>query len=197
MKEKTLALAIVILITTSIAGVVYAHWKGQVQIRVTAHIGSLTIRFIDPLKWSDNEATKDVGHINCYYTQEDPTEGCKKLIIEISNAYPNYAAHCNFTLKNIGTTNFTIINVTISDPNGELKWKWTIQYTKGFLWKDFNKNNVCNSGEEIIYITITDLVNLEFNPGQVKNAQIEAQITENAEESHSYSFKVSIEYEES
>lgn len=195
MKEKTLALAIVILITTSVAGVVYAHWTGQIQIRVTAHIGSLTIRFINPLKWSDNEATKDVGHINCYYTQPDPTEGYKKLIIEISNAYPNYAAHCNFTLKNIGTATSTIVNVTISDPNGELKWKWTTKYTKGFLWKDFNKNNAYNPGEEIIYITITDLVNLEFDPGHVEKAQIEAQITENAEECHSYGLEVSIAYE--
>lgn len=195
MKEKTLALAIMILVVTSMAGVVYAHWADRIQVKVTACIGCFTIRFIYPLECSDNEATKDIGLFNCYYTEPDPIEGYEKLLIQISNAYPDYTVNCNFTIKNIGTAISTITNISITDPDKKLRWKWTTQYTEGFLWKDFNENNAYDPGEEIIYITITNLVNVSLNPGQTKKAEITTKIIENAEECHTYSFEVSIEYE--
>jgi len=194
-KEGTLTFAIVILIVTSIAGIAYAHWTGQVEVKVTAYIGCFTIRFINPLECSDNEATKNIGLSNCYYTEPDPIEGYKKLVIQISNAYPDYTVDCNFTIKNIGTTISTITNISITDPDEKLRWKWITQYTEGFLWQDLNENDVYDPGEEIIYVTITDLVNVSLDPGQIRKAEITTKILANAEECHSYGFEVSIEYE--
>jgi len=188
MKGKTLILTAFIL-TVIALGIIYFHWRNA----TTDHN---TIRFIEPLDCSDNEATTDVGKYNCSYQNKDPDEGWQTLSIELSNAYPDYSVHCDFTLKNIGNQNDTIENITVSDPTENLKWQWTNQYAEGFLWKDINRNGAYDPGEEVINITITDLVGTELIPDQTMPAQIDVTIAENAQQNQAYNFQVTITYEE-
>lgn len=198
MKEKTITLLTLTFIALSISGFTYAQWNDTIVISNTMTFGNWTqtIRFVNPLECSDNEATKDVGHFNCYYTDQDPAEGYKKLVIEISNAYPSYAVNCSFTLKNINSTaSETILDINISDPSGELEWMWTTEHTEGLLWKDFDGDEEYDTGEDILYITITELVGVALNAGDTKAAWIEVHIADNAEECHIYGLEVEIIYD--
>lgn len=188
MKGKTLILTAIILTATAIIASIYLHWRNE-----TKDIDQNTIRFIEPLDCSDNEITTDVGKFDCGYHDEDPVEGWQTLSINLSNAYPGYSVHCDFNLKNIGNETDTIENVTVS---GNLEWEWTNLYTEGTLWKDTNENNAYDPGEEVINITITDLVGLELTPDKTMTAQIDVQIAENAQQNQIYSFQVTITYEE-
>jgi len=199
MKEKALALLTCIFIALSILGFAYAQWNDMITISSTLQFGtwSEAIRFVEPKECSDNEATKDVGQFNCYYTGEDPEPGYyRRLVIQMSNAYPSYAVRCSFTLKNIdlGITS-KIVDVYIYDDSGELNWIWTTEHTEGFLWKDFNGNGGYDPGEEIMDITITELVDLTLDPEQTIVAEITVHIADNAEECHLYGFQVEIVYE--
>lgn len=189
MKEKTLILTAIILIATAIIASIYFHRRDEI-------ISQNTIRFIKPLNCSDNEATIDVAEFNCYYQNQDHDEGWQTLSIELSNAYPGYSVHCDFTLKNIGNETDTIETVTVSDPTGDLQWEWTNQHTEGSLWKDNNGNTAYDPGEEVINITITDLVGLELTPDEIMTAQIDVTIAENAQQNQAYNFQVKITYEE-
>jgi len=189
MKEKTLILTAIILTATAITGLIYFHWRNA----TTDHN---TIRFIEPLDCSDNEATIDVGKFNCSYQSPDPVEGWQTLSIELSNAYPGYSVHCDFDLKNIGNKNDTIETITVSDPTDNLQWKWINPYTEGSFWKDLNGNNAYDPGEEVTNITLTDLPGLELIPDETMPAQIDVQIAQNAQQSQAYSFQITITYEE-
>jgi hypothetical protein len=175
--------------TIAITGLTYFHWRNA----TTNHN---TIRFTEPLHYSDNEATIDVGTFNCQYQNPDPEGGWQTLSIQLSNAYPGYSVHCNFTLKNIGNETDTIETITISDPTGNLKWKWTNQYTEGSLWKDLNGNDEYDPGEDVINITITNLPGLKLTPKQTMPAQIDVTIAQNAQQNQAYSFQINITYEE-
>ena len=186
-----------IFISLSILGFVYAQWNDVIVVRNRMTFGTLTIRFTTPLKyWDNDDATKDVGKLDCYYTDPDPVEGYKTLIILIDNAYPSYEAHCNFTLKNIGSLTSRIVAISILDPTGELNWMWTVPGTEGFLWKDFNGNGVYDPNEEIMNFTITNLIDVELDPSESIEAKIVVHTTDNAQECHTYSFKVEINYED-
>jgi hypothetical protein len=189
MKEKTLILTAIILTAIAITGLIYFHWRNA----TTDHN---TIRFTEPLHCSDNEATIDVGEFNCQYQNPDPEEGWKTLSIELSNAYPDYAVHCDFTLKNIGNETDTIENITVSDPTGNLQWEWTTSHIEGSFWKDLNGNNAYDPNEEVINITLTDLIGIELDPDETMTAQINVQIAQNAQQRQAYNFQVTITYEE-
>lgn len=197
MKEKTLTLLAFIFIAMSISGFTYAQWNDVIIISNTMTFGSWTIRFVDPLECSDNENAKDVGQFDCRYTDEDPSAvGCfNKLVIIMSNAYPSYMVDCNFALKNIDSlASETIENVNILDASGELEWMWTTEHTEGFLWKDFDGDGIYDAGEEIIYVTITEFVNVELDPDETIAAHIVVHIADNAEECQAYGFEVEIIY---
>lgn len=197
MKEKALALLTCIFVSLSILGFVYAQWNDVIVVRNRMTFGTLTIRFTTPLKyWDNDDATKDVGKLDCYYTDPDPVEGYKTLIILIDNAYPSYEAHCNFTLKNIGSLTSHIVAISILDPTGELNWIWTVPNTEGFLWEDFNENGAYDPNEEIMNFTITNLIDVELDPSESIEAKIVVHITDNAQECHTYTFEVEINYED-
>jgi hypothetical protein len=198
MKEKTLTLLSIIFLAMSVSGFTYAQWNDVIIISNTMTFGSWTIRFVDPLEFSDNEATKDIGQCNCYYTDEDLTAAqCySKLVITMSDAYPSYSVDCNFTLKNIDSlTSETILDVNISDAGGQLEWTWKTEHTEGFLTKDFDGDGEYDAGEEIIHITITELVNVELEPEETFPANIVIHIVDGAEECQAYSFEVRILYD--
>lgn len=198
MKEKALTLLTLAFIALSISGFTYAQWNDVIVISNTMTFGSWTIRFVDPLECSDSEVAKDVGQFDCNYADEDPSAvGCfNKLVIVVSNAYPSYVVDCSFTLKNIDSlTSETIQDVNISDDSGELEWLWTTEHTEGFLWKDFDGDDTYDAGEEIIYVTITELVNVELGPNETMAAHIVVHIADNAEECQEYGFEVEIIYD--
>ncbi|GAF97218.1 unnamed protein product [marine sediment metagenome] len=155
-----------------------------------------TIRFVNPLNYSDNEGARDICQLNSSYSDEDPSEGWMKLTLELRNAYPGYEAYCTFTLKNIGDATDRIEAITVSDKTENLNWTWTSQHTNGYLWKDFDGDNTFDPGEEVIEITITELHGLELISGETFSAQLDIKITDNAEQIQPYSFEIDILYDE-
>lgn len=194
MKGRTLILTAIILTATIIIGSICLHRINQPK--ANPHRNHNTIRFIEPLDCSDNEATIDVGTFNCQYQNPDPEEGWQTLSIQLSNAYPGYSLNCDFTLKNIGNETDTIQTITVTDPTNNLEWQWTNPYTEGCLWKDNNGNTAYDPGEEVINITLTKLVGLELTPDETMTAQINVQIAQNAQQNQAYNFQVTITYEE-
>lgn len=194
MKGKTLILTAIILTATAITASISLHWINQQPIKPQTDHN--TIRFTQPLDCSDNEATIDVGTFNCSYQNQDPDEAWQTLSIQLSNAYPGYSVHCDFTLKNIGNQTDTIENITVSDPKDNLEWQWTNQHTQGSLWKDNNANNAYDPGEEVINITLTELLGLDLIPDETMAAQIDVTIAENAQQNQAYNFQITITYEE-
>lgn len=158
-----------------------------------------TIRFVEPKDCWDNEITLDVGQCTSEFAEPDPPEqnppnSWKKMILGVKNAYPRYKAHYTFTLKNIGDDADEIEGLNVSDPSGGLSWEWKVQYTQGALWKDSNGNNQLDPGEEVIEVTITDLVDLQLAPGASIQAQLDVQVTQNAEQSQVYGLQIEIGY---
>lgn len=194
MNKNKIFLFIVLILPAIIINANIANWKEDVN--KDQNKDSNTIRFIYPLVCTDNEGAKDIGGHNCIYADEDPSEGWKKIFLELSNAYPGYGVYCDFTLKNIGDSTDTIENITVSDPVETLNWTWTTQYTNGFLWKDFDEDNTFDPGEDVIEIMITDLLNLTLTSGETFSAHLEVEITDNAEQGQPYSFEIKIFYDE-
>ena len=167
-----------------------SDWKQQIT-------NGNTIRFIYPLEWSDNEYTINVGECLCEYTNPDLSSGgYETLEVSITNAYRGYEAYSTFTLKNVGKSTDTIQAILVSDPTGNLEWIWATEHTNGFLWKDNNGNLLFDPGEEVIEITITELLGISLPSGESMTAPIDIHIADNAEENQSYGLEVIIAYEE-
>ncbi|UCE28731.1 MAG: hypothetical protein JSV85_05495 [Candidatus Bathyarchaeota archaeon] len=215
MKEKTLALLSVIFMAMSITGFTYAQWNDTIVISNTmsfGYWGDLNMVFVYPLtctEYHKDPSTaelvegeylgKDVGSSNCQYDYEitdtdTGKRGNKTLIITISNAYPSYEVHCNYTLENIGILPLHINETVISDPDGTL------------TWDPVQSALVDSGGNPIINITTTpSLVCNTLQPEDDPNthqhenqAEFEMTIhaTDNAQESHTYIFQVELIYEE-
>jgi hypothetical protein len=153
-----------------------------------------TIRFIDPLICNDNEFESNIALTYCQYDNLDEIEGWKTLNITMQNIYPNYVAKCEFTVKNIGEVNEIIEEYEVIDPTSELNWLWVNEYSEGLLWKDFDNSQSYEEGEEIILIMITDMKNIQLEPGEVKTGEIVFSISQNAEQKKAYYFEVKIIY---
>jgi len=213
--KKIAAIALMIAITLSIFGLVYAHWSDYVQIEGTVDMGSLTLVF-DPdeiLGYVDNEPPyvtppypgKDIGWAEIFYDPAsyivDPhttKDGYDTLIFIIHDAYPQYEVHfTTVTLHNIGTIPIHIIGIDIWDPTGELNWEWEVQPpispSYGFFWKDFNGNGVYDSGEEIMNVLFKNFVCEQLDPCEAKKGEIDIDFKQPAEECHTYYFKIEIE----
>ena len=213
MKEKALTLLTCIFISLSILGFVYAQWNDIIIVSTTMRFGDLNMGFtkqepptcteyhIDPVTGQlvhGEYLDKDVGKTECYYTvpKEDGETGKEAyamLVITITNAYPSYEVHCNFTLENIGLLPLHINETIISDRSGVLSW----DPVQGAL--------VDATGKQVLRIVITPEVvcnRLEpeddlATPWLDNKAEFEMAIhvTENAEESKQYTFQVEISYE--
>jgi len=208
MKEKALALLACVFIALSASGFIYAQWNDLITISNTMEFGHLTLRFVEPLKCWDNETTKDVGKLNCYYTDPDTPEGYKALTVAMDNAYPHYEAHCNFTLKNVGDMTEHITDVIITpgtglevgetylDANGKpIGWRLddTVAHQQVlyiYLHNNTGMSLVCN-----MLWSEDDLTTPEIEPVTME-AELIVQITENAQECNIYSFTVEMNYEQ-
>lgn len=206
MKEKIVVLLILVFIAMSISGFTYAQRNDTIVVSnmmTFGQWGGLNMGFVEPLTCTEfhtDPATgelvggeylgKDVGKCECHYTDLKPPDintgkqGYATLVITITNAYPDYEVHCNFTLENIGTLPLYINETVISDPNGVL------------TWDSFLGALVDADGKPIINITMApELVGNQRMPDKAE-FEMAIHITENAEECHIYTFQVKIMYEE-
>jgi len=199
MKEKFLALLTCIFIALSTTGFIYAQWNDIITVSNTMEFGHLTLRFVYPLTcWDIDDATKDVGKLNCDYTDPDPIEGYETLVVTATNAYPGYEAHCDFTLKNIGALTEHITEVIIIPGTG---------LEVGETYFDTNNNPIgwrldnAVTHQPVLYVYVykdTDLslICISLDSGETLQGKMTVQVTDNAEECQTYSFTVEMNYEQ-
>jgi predicted ribosomally synthesized peptide with SipW-like signal peptide len=134
--KKIAAIMLIIAITLSAVGIVYAHWSDTATINGEIKMGTLTLAFTtaespvateyyhNPVpggfpEWILGEAEgKDVGSCSANYRDlitdvHTGKEGYKTLNITIDNAYPQYAVHTTFISHNIGTVPLFIYGVSL------------------------------------------------------------------------------------
>jgi len=207
--KKFAAVPLLIAIALSLFGFVYAHWSDYVKIEGTVHMGSLTLAF-DPTEFLDcidiEEVTgdKDIGSCDIYYNltsyiydEHTGKYGYKILVFNITNAYPQYEVHfTTVTIHNIGTIPIIISDFIVSDPTGELRWKWEVppptSPAKGFFWKDFDGDGVYDLGEEIMNVLIKNFVGEQLEPCEAKKGEVDIDFKQPAEECHTYHFEIEI-----
>jgi len=223
MKNKKLAtIPLVMAIVLSVFGFVYASWKDTVYIEGTVEMGSLTLAFdyVEPADcdeyWFNHTSGalvpgeylgKDVGECDAYYEDEIEDEhtgkkGYKTLIINVTNAYPQYYVHTTFKLHNIGLIPIDICKYTITgekrnsttmakvydllwhDPDGD----WI-----GELWEDVNGNGVVDAGDLlVINLEITNALPYQIDPCNTNKAEIDMDFKQDAEECHVYTIHVTV-----
>jgi hypothetical protein len=192
-------------------------------------MGSVTLAFgnmppIEPPKCTEYYIDPDTGELvegewlgkevgDCDTRYEDrivdvhtEKEGYKTLIIEVSNAYPQYRVHTTFRLHNIGTVPIEICKYVITgekreghDPEGavvyDLLWDapdpdypWI-----GDLWEDVNGNGIIDDGDlHVINLEITNSLPYQIDPCHDNKAQIDMDFKQDAEECHTYTIHVEV-----
>lgn len=206
MKEKTLTLLTIIFIALSITGFTYAQWNDTLVVKNIMTFGTSVpeIGFVyprtcteyhtDPVTSELKEGEylgKEVGDCQCDYADPVTTDAYDKLIIAISNAYPDYEVHCNFNLKNIGTYTVKIVSVTVTDPNGKLNWQQDFLDPEHYEGIDIRGLVVIN-----LYIyeepTGEPLKGIELAPDVTEPCELIIKIKQDAEEYTTYAFHVEI-----
>lgn len=206
MKDKKLAaIPLIIAITLSIFGLVYAHWGDYVKIEGTVYMGDLTLAFdfVEPplqeeFHWDPTHTFKipgeykgkDVGHCAAQYEdliQDVHTlkQGYKTLNITITNAYPQYIVHTTFKLHNIGTIPLNVCKYAIAgnktDSQGNVIYK-LLWYDPngdyiGELWEDVNNNGVVDTtGPDLLVINIEITNSLPYQIDPCKTNKAEIDI---------------------
>ena len=126
------------------------------------------IAFVGCDSW-DNETYKFIGDVNAYIDLDG------QLNISITDAYPQYEAYVNFTIKNIGHP---------EDPTVLL-----------------NEIEVINGNESALSIVVTDLdgnpipVDAPIDPGETLDGLVTISVLNEIEESHTYSFGVKLKFD--
>ncbi|TES83239.1 MAG: hypothetical protein E3J91_03225 [Hadesarchaea archaeon] len=199
-EKKMIALPALIMIMLSMTGVAVAHWSDSIQIEGTVHMASMTLAFDNyepPICTEFHEVDgglvpgelcgKNVGKTTCYYEGviTDPHTGkwgYENMIIMIDNAYPSYRVHCTTIVHNIGQIPVDICGFVVTDPTGVLTW----DDNEGAL--------VDKNGKPIINITHVDLVGDQIDPCQREKSEFDFHIKQDAQECHTYYFKIEIVY---
>ena len=172
-----------LIIALSVAGFAYAHWSDTVKIEGTVKMGELIVGilnnsvvvsettngvpeedFVPPKPWVANATVtlKDfetsVHHV--------PTETvAKTMIVNITNAYPQYDVEIKFKLKNAGTIPANVTSVTITEiPATAANFTFT-----------------------------PDLLHKQIDPCTYIEATLTIVFLQGAEECHTYTFKITIE----
>ncbi len=194
-------------------GAVYAAWTDTIYIEATAEMGSLTIAFdyLEPPEYHEYYLVgdqllkgeyegKDVASGLAYYDElivDEHTgkQGYRKLIIEITNAYPSYRGHTTFILHNIGTIPLYVIGFDITgekrdaagnkiydllwhDPNGDYI---------GALYEDVNGNGEVDEEDiEVINLNITNMLPYQIDPCRKHKLEMDLHFKQEAEECHTY-----------
>jgi len=213
---------LMLMIALSIFGFTYATWKDYVQIEGTVRMNSLTVclDYIEPpictefytdpatgVKMPGEYKNKQVGTPSCRYEElyTDPhtgKPGYKTLNITIVNAYPSYWVHTVFKLNNTGTLPAAIIGYEIigekRNATGakvyDLLWYDPDGNGIGDLVEDVNDDGIVTFPPDIIVINveITNRLPYQLDPCNTNKAEIDLHFKEEAQECHTYWFKVKI-----
>jgi len=199
-EKRMIALPAMIMVMLSMTGVAVAHWSDSIQIEGTVHMASMTLAFdnreppictefheVDGVLVPGELCGKDVGKTTCYYQGviTDPHTGkwgYENMIIIIDNAYPCYRVHCTTIVHNIGLIPVDITGFVITDPTGTLTWDNT-------LWA-----LVDNEGRPIINVEHVNLIGEQIDPCNREKSEFDFHIKQDAQECHTYYFKISIVY---
>jgi predicted ribosomally synthesized peptide with SipW-like signal peptide len=226
--KKIAAIMLIIAITLSAVGIVYAHWSDTATITGNIQMGTLTLAFstseaptateyypnpTPPPDWIVGEVEgKDVGSCDAHYADlitdaHTGKPGYKTLVININNAYPQYAVHTTFIVHNIGTVplffygvllvgekkNSTgdhiynlIMNTTINAGTGNIL---------GDIWEDVNKNGVVNPAIDIKVINLeikNDVFPVQIDPCNDDKMEIDLDFKQAAEMCHTYTLTFSL-----
>jgi len=196
----------------SIVGVAYSHWMDSITIEATVNMGSLTLAFdykeppacleyyeVDGKLFPGECEGKDVGKCEAWYEDlvtDDQTgkSGYKTLVINITNAYPQYIVHVVFVVHNIGTIPIDLagFNITGEKRKGDKKICDLLWDGSG-LWEDLNKNGIIDRGDkEVINLNITDNMPFQLDPCNKNKMEIDFEFKQEAEECHTYIIVVTI-----
>lgn len=210
--KRIVVLPLMIIIALSIFGFVYAHWSDMVTVQGEVEMGSLTLAWdisevlvsIDRETW---EKDKNVSWAKIYYDLpasyvEDVhtgKNGCKTLVFEIYNAYPQYWVHfTTVTVHNIGNVPLNITGINVWDPTGYLNWTWIVSPpfspAEGVFWRDFNTDGDRDPDtEDIMNVLIKNFVFEQLDPCEAKKGEVDIDFKQPAEQCHTYRFMMSIE----
>jgi hypothetical protein len=211
MKEKCLGFLTFVMIVLSVSGFTYAHWNDVIIVNSIMSFGTENMGFVEPklcVEYHEDPLSgelvlgeylgKDVGKCSCEYQElktdsESGKSAYKKLIIVLSNAYPGYITHCNFTLEDIGTLPIHITNLVIFDPNEALSWdpeKDALVDAEGtsVICIIFSPEPVCTTLQPSDNPNTSTVENKE-------EFEMSICIMQSAQECTSYSFEVEITYE--
>jgi predicted ribosomally synthesized peptide with SipW-like signal peptide len=224
--KKVAAIVLLIAIVLSAFGIVYAHWSDTATINGEIHMGTLTLAFADyedptcdeyyhnpnpPPEWKAGEFEgKDVGFCNASYAdyfQDAHTGkwGYETLVIEIDNAYPQYAVHTGFIVHNIGTVPLFFYGISLvgekKNSTGDHIYNLIMNTSLiggdiyGDIWEDVNNNGVVNP---LVDINVINLIvkNLAFpvqiDPCLDEKMEIDLDFKQAAEMCHTYTLTFSL-----
>ena len=203
---------LMLVVMLSIVGVAYSHWMDSITIEATVNMGSLTLAFysyeppacleyheVDGKLFPGECEGKDVGKCEAWY--DDPVtddhtgkSGYKTLVINITNAYPQYIVHVIFVIHNIGTIPIDVagFNITGEKRKGD-EYICDLLWDGSGLWEDLNKNGVIDTGDkEVINLSITDNMPFQLDPCNKNKMEIDFEFKQEAEECHTYIIVVTI-----
>ncbi len=220
--KKLAAMVLLIALALSTFGFAYAHWSDMVYIEGTVEMGSLALAFdyVEPPScveyyWANGKKVegeylgKEVGDSDCHYEDyikdvHTLKEGYKKLIIEITNAYPQYIVHTTFKLHNIGTIPIDIATYEITgekrDSEGTVICNLLYADTDpakpwiGDLWEDVDGDGIIDLAVDlkVIDLEITNQLPKQIDPCDTDKAEIDLEFKQDAEECHTYTIHVTV-----
>jgi hypothetical protein len=209
--KKLIALPLLVAIILSIAGFAYATWIDHIKITGTIEMCGFSLGFDyletpSPVekywnkttgKWEPGEAEgKDVGSVDAYFDPQSlytdrhtGKQGYKKMIVELNNTYPCYAAFITFKVNNTGQLTANITGYTITDPTEGL----TFAYNATLGWWE-GRNATTNA--LVLTVRVVNNIPLTLEPCHAEKMEIDIHVEQLAEECHTYHFEVTISYEQ-
>jgi predicted ribosomally synthesized peptide with SipW-like signal peptide len=227
--KKIAAIMLIIAITLSAVGIVYAHWSDTATINGQIQMGTLTLAFSTaegPVaneyyhnpnypptlpEWILGEAEdKNVGSASAHYEDlitdvHTGKEGFKTLVINITNAYPQYAVHTTFIAHNIGTVPLFIYGITLV---GEKKDHLGVHiynlimntsidtngHIAGDIWEDVDGSGTVSAGDILVMnlLLVNTLYPLQLDPCHSDKEEIDIDFKQAAEMCHTYTLTFSL-----
>jgi len=224
--KKIAAIMLIIAITLSAVGIVYAHWSDTATINGNIQMGTLTLAFTTtedpsadeyyhnptpPPVWKKGDIHggefegKDVGSCSAKYADlitdvHTGKEGYKTLVIDIDNAYPQYAVHTTFIAHNIGTVPLFEYGLTLvgekQDHTGAHIYNlildsWintTSGHIEGDIYEDVDNSGTVTAGDILVMnVQVVDtLYPLQIDPCKSEKQEIDIDFKQEAEMCHTY-----------
>jgi len=202
--KKAMGMFAALIVSLAMTGVAFAHWSDMVYIEGQVKMGDFLVGWLDIKYCEDSDDfDKDVADVDCWL--EDPEDSVHHeppqtvwhtLVIEVTNAYPQYWAFCKVNLKNAGTIPAHIVDVimkpgaglhittTYFDANGNpVGWELNDDVTglpvlNIYLYKQLTEMSlVCNQIDPCTEEPVDVMIDVK---------------QEGAEECHTYEFSIDI-----